>query len=61
MRRLLLWFLTTVSTVAPLFGCRTSTSSALPTGETGTGDTAAIASSPGSTTGSSSTPGRSPI
>jgi uncharacterized protein with FMN-binding domain len=56
MRRILLWFLTTVSTVVLLFGYRTSTSSALPTGETGTGDTATTASSPGSTTASAGTP-----
>ncbi|WP_433788326.1 FMN-binding protein [Actinomycetospora sp. CA-101289] len=48
MRRILLWFLTTVSTVVLLFGYRTSTSSALPDIETGTGDTATAASSPGS-------------
>lgn len=35
MRRILLWFLTTVSTVVLLFGYRTSTSSTLPAGTTG--------------------------
>jgi uncharacterized protein with FMN-binding domain len=48
MRRILLWFLTTVSTVVLLFGYRTSTSSVLPDVETGTGDTATAASSSGS-------------
>jgi len=52
MRRILLWAMTTVSTVVLLFGYKTSTSSALPTddaldsgstGTTGSGSTAATA------------------
>jgi uncharacterized protein with FMN-binding domain len=40
MRRILLWFLTTVSTVVLLFGYKTSTSSALPTDDAlGSGST----------------------
>jgi uncharacterized protein with FMN-binding domain len=53
MRRILLWALTTVSTVVLLFGYRTSTSTALPTG------TEAAANTPGATPSStSSTPAR---
>jgi uncharacterized protein with FMN-binding domain len=48
MRRILLWFLTTVSTVVLLFGYKTSTSSALPTGESGGPD----APTPGTATAS---------
>ncbi|MHC1557885.1 FMN-binding protein [Actinomycetospora sp. C-140] len=38
-RRILLWFLTTVSTVVLLFGYKTSTSSTLPSGEEAAGGT----------------------
>jgi uncharacterized protein with FMN-binding domain len=53
MRRILLWALTTVSTVVLLFGYRTSTSTALPTGAEAVGNT------PGATPSTtSSTPAR---
>jgi uncharacterized protein with FMN-binding domain len=53
MRRILLWALTTVSTVVLLFGYRTSTSTALPTGAEAAGNT------PGATPSTtSSTPAR---
>jgi uncharacterized protein with FMN-binding domain len=50
MRRILLWFLTTVSTVVLLFGYRTSTSSALPDDTAGGTDAAAGSSPPRTTT-----------
>ncbi|GAA4782756.1 FMN-binding protein [Actinomycetospora chlora] len=61
MRRILLWFLTTVSTVVLLFGYKTSTSSALPD-ETATDPTTPRAAAPTTTstpptTGSPSTAG----
>ena len=56
MRRILLWFLTTVSTVVLLFGYRTSTSSALPTLSTPPTDGAAAAPTTRSTTGPTTRP-----
>jgi uncharacterized protein with FMN-binding domain len=54
MRRILLWFLTTVSTVILLFGYKTSTSSTLPTDEGAPTGGAATAAS-GTTSGTPST------
>ena len=65
MRRILLWFLTTVSTLVLLFGYRTSTSSTLPddgaAGGSATPSTTARATTPSPTTTAGSNSGSSAL